>query len=101
MDISKPEGDACDGTLKDASEMEWPDSPTEHNHALITQHEDDWQFQNDGSELEFPDSPSEYNSISELGNKKENTSTWCRTDPNLNGPNGLNLTKHRKQRSDI
>jgi len=37
MDTSKPVGDACrvDGTLKDASEMEWPDSPTEQNRALI------------------------------------------------------------------
>ena len=30
-DFSKPDGDACreDGTLKDASEMEWPNSPSE------------------------------------------------------------------------
>ena len=30
-DFTKPVGDACreDGTLKDASELEWPDSPTE------------------------------------------------------------------------
>ena len=30
-DPSKPDGDACreDGTLKDASEMEWPNSPSE------------------------------------------------------------------------
>lgn len=29
-DMTKPVGDACrnDGTLKDASEMVWPDSPT-------------------------------------------------------------------------
>ena len=29
-DFSKPDGDACneDGTLKDASEMDWPDSPS-------------------------------------------------------------------------
>ena len=29
-DLRKPDGDACnpDGTLKDASEMEWPDSPS-------------------------------------------------------------------------
>ena len=29
-DLQKPDGDACnpDGTLKDASEMEWPDSPS-------------------------------------------------------------------------
>ena len=32
-DASKPDGDTCheDGTLKDASEMEWPDSPSEPN----------------------------------------------------------------------
>lgn len=43
MDMSKPVGDACceDGTLKDASEMEWPDSPTGNNHSLLTgQYED-------------------------------------------------------------
>jgi hypothetical protein len=30
-DPSKPDGDAChdDGTLKDASELEWPDSPSD------------------------------------------------------------------------
>jgi hypothetical protein len=30
-DPSKPDGEACnqDGTLKDASELEWPDSPTQ------------------------------------------------------------------------
>ena len=29
-DLWKPDGDACnpDGTLKDAPEMEWPDSPS-------------------------------------------------------------------------
>src|SRR5271168_893754 len=37
MDPSNPVGDACrnDGTLKDASEMDWPNSPTEYNRALI------------------------------------------------------------------
>ena len=31
-DSSKPDGDACndDSTLKDASELEWPDSPSEN-----------------------------------------------------------------------
>lgn len=55
MDTSKPEGDACrkDGTLKDASEMDWPDSPTEHNRALI---ED--QFHNNGSASELEKSTS-------------------------------------------
>lgn len=30
-DSSKPDGDACrdDGTLKDASELEWPNSPSD------------------------------------------------------------------------
>ena len=30
-DASKPDGEACndDGTLKEASEMDWPDSPTD------------------------------------------------------------------------
>jgi hypothetical protein len=77
MDMSKPEGDACreDGTLKDASEMEWPDSPTEYNQALINQHEEDWRsrrFNNNGSELEWPasDSPVE-DSHGELGEKRK------------------------------
>ena len=37
MDMSKPVWDACreDGTLKDTSELEWPDSPTEYNRAVI------------------------------------------------------------------
>ena len=32
-DYSKPDGDACqdDGTLKDTSEMEWPNSPSDLN----------------------------------------------------------------------
>jgi hypothetical protein len=32
-DCSKPDGEACrdDGTLKDASELEWPDSPSDSN----------------------------------------------------------------------
>ena len=47
MDMSKPVGDACrpDGTLKDASEIHWADSPTDHNHALIEE-----QFNNNGFE---------------------------------------------------
>jgi hypothetical protein len=30
-DYSKPDGEACqeDGTLKDASELDWPDSPSD------------------------------------------------------------------------
>lgn len=73
MDMSKPEGDACreDGTLKDASEMEWPDSPTENNQALISQNDENWQLYNtNGSELEWPDSPTE-GSRSELGEKRK------------------------------
>jgi hypothetical protein len=52
MDTSKPVGDACreDGTLKDASEMDWPNSPTEQNRALIEE-----QFR-DASELDQPPS---------------------------------------------
>jgi hypothetical protein len=32
-DYSKPDGEACrdDGTLKDASELEWPNSPSDSN----------------------------------------------------------------------
>ena len=38
-DMTKPVGNACrdDGTLKDADELEWPDSPTE-----ITAPQNDW-----------------------------------------------------------
>ena len=62
MDKSKPEGDACrkDGTLKDASELDWPDSPTEYNHVII---ED--QFRNNGSECTPTDEPDSNNSDSE------------------------------------
>lgn len=47
--MSKPVGDACrkDGTLKDASEIEWFNSPTEYNRSLL-----------EDSYLEFPSSPS-------------------------------------------
>ena len=53
MDISKPVGDACreDGTLKDAKEMDWPNSPTEHNRAIIEE-----MFPEDTSGLERPPS---------------------------------------------
>ena len=41
-DMTKPVGDACrdDGTLKDANELEWPESPSE----IVTQQEyfDHW-----------------------------------------------------------
>jgi hypothetical protein len=49
MDKSKPVGDACrvDGTLKDASEMDWPDSPTDYNRALIKD-----QFRDNRNDLE-------------------------------------------------
>ena len=70
MDTSKPVGDACreDGTLKDAGEMEWPDSPTGYNQSLLSQRS---PFDDNGSELEWPISPSEHNEASsELGNRK-------------------------------
>ena len=40
-DLTKPVGDACrdDGTLKDADELEWPDSPSE---LVATQTHFDW-----------------------------------------------------------
>ena len=40
-DMTKPVGDACrdDGTLKDADELEWPDSPSE---LVATQTHFDW-----------------------------------------------------------
>jgi hypothetical protein len=39
MDTSKPVGDACrdDGTLKDAKEMDWLNSPTENNRRELTE----------------------------------------------------------------
>lgn len=42
-DITMPDGDACrpDGTLKDADEMEWPNSPSEGNLPEPTQLSDD------------------------------------------------------------
>ena len=55
MDTSKPIGDACreDGTLKDANEMDWPDSPTQfdHHQALI---EEQFRELEDVTELELP-----------------------------------------------
>jgi hypothetical protein len=39
-DSSKPDGEACneDGTLKDAEEMEWPNSPTDLATTTIQMH---------------------------------------------------------------
>ena len=53
MDPSNPVGDACrnDGTLKDASKMDWPDSPIEYNRALIEE-----QFRDNSSEMDQPPS---------------------------------------------
>ena len=70
MDKSKPEGDACreDGTLKDASELDWPDSPTEYNRAII---ED--QFRNNGSEHTPTDEPDSNNLDSESMPKPQTT----------------------------
>ena len=75
MDISKPEGDACrkDGTLKDADEMEWPNSPTEYNQPLPIEYGD--QF----SDLEFPKSPSEDNTSCELGDKRKRSEMGDKT----------------------
>ena len=76
MDTSKPVGDTCCEistltTLKDASEMEWPDSPSAYNHALLSQHED--QFDNTGneSELKWPKLPSECNTSNEMGDRRK------------------------------
>ena len=70
MDKSKPEGDACreDSTLKDASELDWPDSPTEYNRAII---ED--QFRNNRSERTPTDEPDSNNSDSESMPKPQTT----------------------------
>jgi hypothetical protein len=40
-DVTKPVGDACrdDGTLKDADEMVWPNSPTEPEAPQMDFHE--------------------------------------------------------------
>lgn len=67
MDTSKPLGDACrdDGTLKDASEMVWPNSPTDDNQRELIDDQFEYnralnedQFRDNGSELEFPTSES-------------------------------------------
>ena len=64
-------GDALheDGTLKDASKMEWLHFPSDKlNCSLVSQHEDDV------SDLEWPQlpsSPSEYHSSFESGNKQK------------------------------
>ena len=60
IDISKPDGDACreDGTLKDASEMEWLNSPTDN----CFQTPPGLQEYSDHSHLEWP---------SESGTKKK------------------------------
>ena len=43
-DSNMPDGDACrpDGTLKDASEMEWPDSPSEAQRNLPEMSDNDY-----------------------------------------------------------
>jgi hypothetical protein len=58
MDTSKPAGDACreDGTLKDAREMVWPNSPTGINPALIEDLSQHGVHSSNGSDLEPPNS---------------------------------------------
>ena len=68
-DTTKPVGDACrdDGTLKDADEMEWPNSPTELEapNDFPECHHDDYEpgfqvnSQRDSTPLEFPESEDE------------------------------------------
>ena len=64
-DFSKPDGDACreDGTLKDASEMEWPNSPSE------TDFQDDSNLDND-SHCDASEDSISYQPLSK-GGKKE------------------------------
>jgi hypothetical protein len=51
-DSSKPDGDACrdDGTLKDASELEWPNSPSDSKASNTTF--DDYAMQVDSETFE-------------------------------------------------
>jgi len=57
-----------DGTLKDASKIEWVHLPSdEHNHSLATQNED----HKDGSELERPNLSSVGLGSFELGDKRK------------------------------
>ena len=59
-----------DGTLKDASEMEWLHSPSnEYNRSFATQDED--QSYKNGSGVERPNSSSEYNGAFELGDTRK------------------------------
>jgi hypothetical protein len=46
QDPTKPEGEAwnVDGTLKDASELEWPESPSEPN--VLDTNESVWDYWN-------------------------------------------------------
>jgi hypothetical protein len=55
---SIPVGEACreDGTLKDASEITWLNSPSDENRPLESNEK---RSPNSSSELEWPDSPSE------------------------------------------
>ncbi len=56
--MQMPVGDACreDGTLKDASEMVWLNSPSDENSHLEANEK---RSKSHSSELEWPDSPSE------------------------------------------
>jgi hypothetical protein len=60
-DRNMPDGDACrpDGTLKDASEMEWPDSPSEVQANLPEPSDDDYSVLNLKRSLPRDDSDEE------------------------------------------
>lgn len=47
-DQTKPDGEACneDGTLKDATELEWPDSPTQPGQPNILDNNSVWDYWN-------------------------------------------------------
>ena len=65
-----PFGDACreDGTLKDASEMVWLNSPSdEHNQSKPNEN---WG-QSPSSELRYPDSPSETATVRSLSKRRK------------------------------
>jgi hypothetical protein len=67
--IQIPVGDACreDGTLKDASEMEWLHSPSDERSQL--EPNEKWG-QSPSSELKYPDSPSEPASVRSLSKQR-------------------------------
>jgi len=68
-----PVGDACreDGTLKEASEMVWLNSPSDENSRLEPNKK---RSRSLSSELEYPDSPSESANI--RSKRKHDESGW-------------------------